>query len=82
MNNTITQEIERLMKQVKDFKAPGVDPKARNKVTARLEEAWLWSKEMIKIDQPTFPVQPASTAGACICPAGVKVRDCPVHGTV
>lgn len=77
--NSITQEIERLMNQVKDFKAVGVDPKARNKVTARLEEAWLWSKELIKIDASSFPVTTEKDKD-CICPDGVRVMDCPVHG--
>jgi hypothetical protein len=68
---------------------PNIDKKALNKTLARLEEAQLWSKELLKgrvvadrnsLDQTA----PANTSdyGKCTCPEGaVDVVNCPVHRT-
>lgn len=69
---------------------PNIDKKALNKTLARLEEAQLWSKELLKghvvgdrnsLDQ-TAPA-PESSYGKCTCPEGaVDTVNCPVHKKV
>jgi hypothetical protein len=66
---------------------PNIDKKSLNKTLARLEEAQLWSKELIKGhvygDQQnlnsTEPKEFKKEVFKCICPDGAVDANCPVH---
>lgn len=59
-------------------KAEGVNKKALNKTIARLEEAELWSKEIVL--QGSLSATEPANSGACKCLPGVVDMTCPVHG--
>lgn len=64
-------------------KQPGYNKKAINKTVARLEEAMLWSKEVITPGQAGDRISLDKTAPAvgCICKPGMTDKNCPVHKT-
>jgi hypothetical protein len=68
-----TQKIKAIIDELATDYPPS---KARNKTIARLEEAELWSTQIVH--SPTEP----QTDVKCICPAGAIDAQCPVHGTI
>lgn len=78
----LTDDIKNLMEQAEGLKkAVGVNKKALNKVIARLEEAWLWSKEVVLEGSLAASEPPVENRNeACICPVGTRDMACPVHG--
>lgn len=71
-----------LIDQLKNDKSKNA--KWRNKIVSRLEEIEamlhkLDSREMTKSELDSL-VQTAPSNAVCICPAGVRVVGCPVHG--
>lgn len=77
----LERRIEELMRDADELKKrPDVDKKALNKMNARLEDAWLWSRLLFKSAEVKGPDGQMTTAGVCTCPAGVQDTRCPVHG--
>lgn len=77
----LTSDIEKLIAKAKELNSPGLDKKSRNKVVARLEEAWLWSQHMFTADAQAARDNQDQQALSCICPEGGRDMNCPIHGT-
>lgn len=65
-------------------KQPGLDKKSINKTIGRLEEAALWSKEIVTPalagDRISLDSTAPSPTGICTCPHGTLSKACPAHG--
>jgi len=82
MLNELTPEIEQTIAKAKALDFVGLDKKARNKVVARLEEAWLWSQHMYTQARLADIASQDAAAPACICPDGATDIHCPIHKTI
>lgn len=69
----VASDIRNLMTKLDQNKADFRNKKAVNKTAARLEEAWLWAKEI-------EPSAVAQLADSCTCLVGAVDSMCPVHG--
>lgn len=70
----LTGSILRLMQEAEELKRNSSQKKEINKIIARLEEAWLWSKQLT-----ASPAQEISETCTCPLPNVVDTA-CPIHG--
>lgn len=86
MQQSIVDKINALCVEVKGYKA--VNPKTRNKLHSKLEDALVWAEKLLREDSSTEQPQQIdqnSTASPpqnmqCTCPPGARdMFNCPLH---